>query len=132
MVKVNADLVGPPRQRPGIQNRVSVGSFAHHEPGSGRLADTGFLNLYGSFPSPFTKTTTIRYEVRSRQNLWVSIYDVLGREVVRLPDRAASPGVREAVWDGRSASGDPVSSGLYFIRVETEHMAATGKVTLTR
>jgi hypothetical protein len=102
------------------------------EPGAGRLADNGFLSLYGSYPSPFRKTTTIRYEVRSRQNLWVSIYDVLGREIVRLPDRGASPGVREVVWDGRSDSGDPVSSGIYFIRVETEHTTATGKVTLTR
>jgi hypothetical protein len=101
-------------------------------PGSSREIDHAFLDLYGSFPSPFRETTAIRYEIRSRQHLWVAIYDVLGREVVRLSDRAAYPGVREVVWDGRSTSGDPVASGLYFIKVRTQHATATGKVALTR
>jgi hypothetical protein len=101
-------------------------------PGASRLADKHFLNLAGGFPSPFRESTTIRYEIRSRQHHLVAVYDVLGREVVRLLDRTAYPGVCEVEWDGRSASGNPVSSGLYFVKIQTEHTAGTCKVTLTR
>jgi hypothetical protein len=101
-------------------------------PGSSREIDAAFLDFRGSFPSPFRETTAIRYEIRSRQHLWIAIYDVLGREVIRLADRATYPGIREVVWDGRSASGVRVSSGLYFIKVRTEYATASGKVALTR
>jgi hypothetical protein len=41
-------------------------------------------------------------------------------------------GAQALTWDGRDASGTPVRAGLYFLRVETAHGAATRKVIARR
>ena len=45
------------------------------------------------------------------------MYDVLGREVSVLADGDYYPGIHSVAWDGRTASGSPVPSGAYYVRM---------------
>ena len=80
--------------------------------------------LHQNYPNPFNPTTNISYDLPEQATVKLTIYNVLGQNVITLIDGIESAGYRRAVWDGKSMSGTPVSSGLYICRIE-----AVGKVT---
>jgi FG-GAP repeat protein/flagellar hook capping protein FlgD len=47
----------------------------------------------------------------------VSIFDVRGRLVQRIAHGSYPAGYQNAVWDGRSANGNELSAGVYFLQV---------------
>ncbi|HEY6951184.1 MAG TPA: T9SS type A sorting domain-containing protein [Bacteroidota bacterium] len=72
---------------------------------------TRFL-LYHNFPNPFNPSTEIGFELPSRSRIWLSVYDILGREAARLIDGDEySKGYHSVHWH----SDDP--SGVYFCRI---------------
>lgn len=96
-----------------------------------RLPEEG-LDVSGSFPNPFQERTTIQFSLSDRSPVTISVYDVLGRQVATLVDRTLAAGAHEVQWDGRSSTGQPVSSGLYLYRVEVGPYSETRRMTLVR
>jgi flagellar hook assembly protein FlgD len=47
----------------------------------------------------------------------VKVFDVTGREVYTLANRAFQAGEHSLTWDGRDNSGSQVARGVYFARV---------------
>jgi histidinol-phosphate aminotransferase len=82
--------------------------------------------LFQASPNPFNSSTLIRLHLPSVQSARLDIYDVQGRLVRRLLDGIAGPGEQALTWDGRDASGAPVSTGTYFYRL------IAGKDVITR
>jgi flagellar hook assembly protein FlgD len=62
----------------------------------------------------------------------LSIYDVTGRLVRRLVDRAMAAGEHRLVWDGRADSGADVVAGVYFARLEIGDFRETARIVLLR
>ena len=60
------------------------------------------------------------------------VYDVAGRKMRTLLDRAVGSGEHEVRWDGTDDRGRCVASGVYFIRVETSDEAGILRVVLIR
>ena len=58
----------------------------------------------------------------------VRIFNVLGKEVVRLLDEQMSPGVYRISWDGENQEGRIVPSGIYLARMLLSREAATIKL----
>lgn len=87
-----------------------------NEPSS-NLFPTDFV-LHQNYPNPFNPSTTIRYELPSRAHVKLTVYDILGREVVTLVDEVMPAGMHSVRWDGKDAHGDIVSSGIYFYRLK--------------
>jgi len=81
-------------------------------------------SLFQNYPNPFNPSTVIRYSlpVASQKRLTVSlkIYNILGQEVRSLVEEKQAPGYYEARWDGKDEGGNPVSSGVYFYRLEAK------------
>ncbi|MDX1740841.1 MAG: FlgD immunoglobulin-like domain containing protein, partial [Rhodothermales bacterium] len=50
----------------------------------------------------------------------VTIYDVAGRRVITMYDRAAPAGSSIVTWNGRSSDGRQVPAGIYFIVMESD------------
>jgi pyrrolidone-carboxylate peptidase len=75
------------------------------------------LAQLSSYPNPFNRQTTIRYHQQTDSPLQVHIIGPAGNLIRSLNDGGSSNGVQSVVWDGRDASGQPVSSGVYFYRV---------------
>ena len=70
-------------------------------------------------PNPFNETTTIAFETSIGGLIEVVIYEVTGARVIGLYRKALPPGYHEVVWDGKNGTGNPVSSGVYFVRLQT-------------
>ncbi len=101
--------------------------------GRSRLADPSYLLIAPAVPNPFRADTAFRVELRARQWLRVSVFDVLGREVASLYDGLAGPGSETFRWDGRAAPpGRALPSGVYFARVQTDRTAGTTRLVKIR
>ncbi|MCD4707734.1 MAG: T9SS type A sorting domain-containing protein [Candidatus Sabulitectum sp.] len=74
-----------------------------------------------NYPNPFKPTTTISYQLSVSANVTLGIYNILGQKVRTLVDENQNAGEHFAIWDGRDSSGQPVSSGVYFYRLESEN-----------
>jgi glycosidase len=85
--------------------------------------------LYQNYPNPFNPTTRIEFDVPTRSNVTLKVYDVLGREVATLVNSAQSPGHHVAVWD---VPRNGVASGVYFYQLTSENVRIMRKMLLIR
>ncbi|KAA3614187.1 MAG: T9SS C-terminal target domain-containing protein [Calditrichaeota bacterium] len=72
------------------------------------------FNLFQNYPNPFNPTTTISYQLKTKSNVQLTIYDISGREVKTLVNKRQTAGQHSVDFD---ASG--LSSGIYFYRLST-------------
>jgi Abnormal spindle-like microcephaly-assoc'd, ASPM-SPD-2-Hydin len=77
---------------------------------------TSFV-LENNYPNPFNPTTTILYGIASQSHVTVKVYSVLGQEIATLVNDVQGPSYYRAMWNGTNASGNMVSSGVYFYRI---------------
>jgi subtilisin family serine protease len=85
-----------------------------------------------SFPNPFGVATTIRFSLPQAGEARVGIYDTGGRRVRTVADGSFAAGAHELGWNGRDASGVPLRSGVYFVRVESPNDVQTHRIVLMR
>ena len=90
------------------------------------------FTLYQNAPNPFNPGTAIRYELTRTQQVSLSVYDLLGREVALLDSGVKNAGYHEVCWDGRDSNGTPAASGVYLYRLETGDYAEAKQMMLVR
>ncbi len=88
--------------------------------------------LHENFPNPFNPTTTISYDLPEQSHMRLAIYDVCGREIALLQDAVVSAGSYDLQWNGVDQSGTPVSTGLYFARLDAGGFSHTIKMMLIK
>jgi hypothetical protein len=88
--------------------------------------------LHDNYPNPFNPSTTIRYDLPEAADVSLVVYDMLGREVVRLVDGWLEPGYHQVVWQGHDQRGRPVPSGLYLVLMNSPQYNRTIKVVLLK
>jgi flagellar hook assembly protein FlgD len=76
--------------------------------------------------------TRIGFELGLKTQVDIAIYNIYGQKIRSLVDGIAEPGRHEVLWSGRSDSGEPVSSGLYICKIQTEKQVETRKMVLIR
>jgi hypothetical protein len=77
------------------------------------------FSLDQNFPNPFNPTTTIRFNLPERSDVRLSVYNMLGQQVVELVNaNKLAAGKNEIVWNGLDAAGQQVSSGVYIYHIE--------------
>ena len=87
--------------------------------------------LHHNYPNPFNPSTTLRYDLPHASHVSLVIYDLAGREVRRW-DRLEPPGFQQLVWDGRDASCQSASSGIYIYRLAAVSVNSAERFTATR
>lgn len=86
-----------------------------------------------SCPNPFKAATVIWYDLpESGGAVTLHVYDLGGRLVRTLVDRAQTGGEKSVTWDGRDNRGRRVASGVYFYRLEAPGYELTGKTVLVQ
>ncbi|HEX5130971.1 MAG TPA: FlgD immunoglobulin-like domain containing protein [Candidatus Krumholzibacteria bacterium] len=90
------------------------------------------LELYAPAPNPFNPATAIRYALSRESNVALSVYDARGRLVAQLERGDRDAGEHVVRWDGRDAHGAPVSSGVYFVRLESRGDVRVRKIVLLK
>lgn len=109
-------------------NRNLVANFT---PVSGLNQVSGIVpeefDLPQNYPNPFNPNTKIRFDVPERANVDLRIYDVSGKEILRIVDKEFSQGRFEYIWD---ASG--YSNGIYFCRMTANKFSKIIKLILIK
>jgi hypothetical protein len=88
--------------------------------------------LAQNYPNPFRATTTIRYEIATESVVRIAIYDAAGRRVATLTEGSVAAGEHALVWDGRGSGGQPVGSGVYWMRLEVGGTTRAQPLLVTR
>jgi hypothetical protein len=88
------------------------------------------LRLAQNRPNPCRGSTAIAFSAGDDGPARLTVFDVAGREVVRLFDGPAAPGGSTVTWDGRSSDGTAVPPGIYFYRLQTASGVRTRKLIL--
>ncbi len=82
--------------------------------------------------SPARGRVDFGVDTPTRMHVRLAVYDVVGRRVRTIMDGEVAGGRLAAQWDGRSASGDVMSSGIYFARLTTAAGQRVARVVLLR
>ncbi|NQT62707.1 MAG: T9SS type A sorting domain-containing protein [Candidatus Marinimicrobia bacterium] len=84
--------------------------------------------LSQNYPNPFNPTTTINYSLPMQSRVKLTVFDIRGQEVTTLQNVANPPGNQEVHWNGLDQQGDPVSTGVYFCRLDAGKISHTIKM----
>jgi fibronectin type 3 domain-containing protein len=82
------------------------------------------LELRPPYPNPLQTSSYFEYGLPEARRVTVTIFDMLGRRVVRLVDGRADGGWHRVSWDARDSALRDVAAGVYYISV----MARDGSV----
>lgn len=88
--------------------------------------------LSQNYPNPFNPNTEIKYQLPRDSRVVLSIYNVMGQEVVTLVDADLKAGYYTATWNARDARGSEVSAGIYFCRLQAGEFSKTRKMVLIK
>ena len=69
--------------------------------------------LERNYPNPFNPATTIGFRIHVSEKVSLTIYNATGQKIRTLVDAPMSSGVHQVVWDGLTAAGMHVPSGVY-------------------
>ncbi len=77
------------------------------------------FSLKQNYPNPFNLSTAIRFEMHTSGNVFLRVFDVLGREVAVLVNEYLRQGSYETVFDASIAGGQAVNlvSGIYMYQI---------------
>jgi hypothetical protein len=90
------------------------------------------FDLRQNVPNPFSRETSIVYDLPNKCVADVSIYDASGRKVRVLTCGNQQAGRHTLAWDGRDEAGSGVSAGVYFCRMQAEDYTKIRKILLVR
>ena len=93
--------------------------------------------LLQNYPNPFNPETWIPYRLSEDSKVSITIFDTTGSVVQTLSLGFQSAGFYQnrglaAYWDGKNASGESVSSGLYFYQLKTKSFQQTRRLIVIK
>ncbi|MAP71621.1 MAG: hypothetical protein CMF81_07100 [Candidatus Marinimicrobia bacterium] len=88
--------------------------------------------LHNNYPNPFNPVTTINYDLAKEGNVSLVVYDIMGREVIRLNDSFMPAGYHTVRWNARNQYGMEVSAGVYFYHIQAGDFVKTQKMILLK
>jgi len=88
--------------------------------------------LQQNYPNPFNPTTTIRFDLPSRGEVELVIYDASGARVAIIARGFYPAGSHTVRWNGTDASGARVASGVYFYRLRSNGVELARKMLLLK
>ena len=89
------------------------------------------FELHQNYPNPFNPTTVIGFSLPRETNVTLSVYDILGKEIVKLVEGKKNAGYYNISFDASSIA-EGISSGLYIYRLSTDHMSHSKKMMLIK
>jgi len=121
---------GPPAEDGRWQ--MVAGTFRLKTPTAVGDTPVAAARLEQNIPNPFNPTTTIRFELESRERVTLAVYDASGQLIRTLVNDTRGPGVHDVQWDGRSARGAAQASGVYFYRLTAGSFSESKKMVLLK
>lgn len=85
-----------------------------------------------AYPNPCHGSASIACEVTEKGRVELTLYNLRGQKVRNLATGELPAGKHVLSWDGTDSQGQPVGSGVYFLRLEQNGQAVTRKLVLLR
>jgi len=82
------------------------------------VAPGSITGLLPNYPNPFNPSTTIAFTLDHSDRVVLAVHDLRGRLIATLIEDWRVAGQHHVVWNGRGRRGEPVSSGVYLVRLE--------------
>ncbi|MCB5253560.1 MAG: T9SS type A sorting domain-containing protein [Candidatus Cloacimonadaceae bacterium] len=79
-------------------------------------------------PNPFKEKLNVTLNCSKQDIAKIEVYDLRGRLIIKLAE--GSPGDLRCVWDGKSAAGRRLPSGIYIVRATASGSSKAMKVVL--
>ncbi|MBN2621463.1 T9SS type A sorting domain-containing protein [candidate division WOR-3 bacterium] len=95
-------------------------------------SETPSALLLSCTPNPLRTNTMIQYQLNTNQHVSLKIYDITGQLVTTLVDAPQEAGAYDLVWNGVDHKGSAVSSGVYFLKFQTDDHASAQKLLLIK
>jgi hypothetical protein len=89
-------------------------------------------DLYQNYPNPFNTQTTISFSNLKAGWINISIYNIIGQKIKTLADGKLRIGHHQVIWSGKDENDMPVSSGIYFYKMETANFSVIRKCILLK
>ena len=85
------------------------------------------IKLYPPYPNPFNPQTQISFSVDKTTFISINIYDINGRLVKNIHNEKTPTGYHQLIWNS-----DNISSGIYFVVLQSEDKIKTHKLMLMK
>ncbi len=92
------------------------------------------FSLSQNYPNPFNPSTTIKYQISAvkklhaaSQHVQLKVYDVLGKEVATLVNKAQNPGYYKVNFDANN-----LTSGIYYYQLKVGSFVETKKMIILK
>ena len=114
-----------------------VDDFSVHGVGGSVSSDDQLVpviatELQGNYPNPFNPETTIRYSLKENIPVTLEVYNVKGQLVKTLVNEAPGVGNHSVVWRGTDNNNRPVSTGVYFFKMNAGKYSSTKKMIMMK
>ena len=89
--------------------------------------------LEQNYPNPFNPTTKIEYYLPINNDISLTIYNMLGQEIVKLVNnKQTEAGSHNILWNGTDMNGAKVGSGTYIYELKYGNFSKTRQMTLIK
>jgi len=85
------------------------------------------FRLYQNYPNPFNPNTVIKFSVPKEGHVSLKVFNLLGQKIKTLVDDVMTGGNYEINF-----SGDQISSGVLFYKLETDNITLVKKMILMK
>ena len=85
------------------------------------------FDIHLNYPNPFNQQTTIKFSLPEAQLVNLSVFNMLGQQVMTLVDRELPAGYHTAKW----FAGD-IASGVYIYKLTSGNKSLTQKMLLMK
>lgn len=92
----------------------------------------GEIALAQNYPNPFNSSTNIAFSIASESSVKLTIYDLVGRNVIDLVDGVRAAGRHNVNWDGIGQDGRKVTSGIYFYKLSVDGVSSCRSMLLLK
>lgn len=88
--------------------------------------------LFSNYPNPFNPTTSLSYTLPEKSHVTLTVFDLLGNEIIRLVNSTQEAGYKKLQWSATDKYGAPVEAGIYLYQLHTNEFVQTRKMLLLK
>ncbi len=109
----------------GVTTPIAMMPDSPTEVKGGKNTTPEGFSLEQNYPNPFNPSTDIRFELPKATSVTLTVYNLLGQEIIVLTKNTLQAGSYDVRWSGVDSRGTQVSSGIYFVKMEVSSTDGT-------
>lgn len=107
------------------------GSFKYSSEVEVTINNLNDFSLWQNYPNPFNPSTKVKYSIPFSSKINLVLYDILGNKIGQIFEGIKDAGIYEITFSANDFSY-PLSSGVYFLKLESKNFQKSIKITLAK